>query len=766
VNGLRVVGKSVPRSDALPKVTGQAIYGADLSAPGMLHGKVYRSPHPHARILSIDTSRARAVPGVGAVLVASDVPAIRNGVYIDDEPILARDKVRYVGEPVALIAATTPDAADEALHLISVEWALLPVLDDPEAALRPGAVLIHEDWEHLTTHAELTRRENLCGYSRLATGDVDEAFRAADVVVRDRFRGHMVHQGYMEPRAALARIEPNGSITVWSSTQWPFDIRDQLAKLFSRPKEQVRVITTCVGGGFGGKIPLGVEHFATLLAGATGRPVKMITSTAEELTASYPRQGITVEIASGVRKDGTLVGRRARAVLDTGAYAGYGPYFASNVTNQLAGPYRIPALWLEGVAVYTNKTNCGAYRAPTAPKAVFALESHMDRVAQAIDMDPVEFRRRNIYQEGDVAPSGWKLEGVGLGETLEKAARAIGWGEPLPPWRGKGVACAWWATGGGSSSVVLTLNRNGTLSLASGNVEMGTGALTAGVVQILAEEMAVEPEDVSLITGDTDATPYDFGAQASRTVFSVGNAVIRAAEDLRRQLLALAGELLDVKPGRLEVSSGAVRVRGEAAAARAASYAALAEAGLSRGTPLIGRGSYIAPAPDYDPSVFTTHLKPYLASPSFHTHACEVEVDPETGEVRVLRYVVAQDVGFAITPQYVEGQIEGGVVQGLGFALSEEIVMRGGHVLNPNLTDYKMPTILDVPPITTILVEHPAPLGPYGAKNVAEPPCIPVAAAVANAVYHAAGVRVTETPITAERVLRAIRARATSALER
>ena len=744
---MRVVGKSLPRIDAPGKVTGTAVYAADFALPGMLVGKVFRSTEPHARIVRLDVTRARSLPGVRAVVTAADVPDVRYGGGLKDETVFAKGKVRYIGQPVAAVAATTPEAAQAALAAIEVVYEPLAAVLDLEAALAPGAPLVHEEWASYTAIPILHRDGNVCNRARIVVGDVERGWEEADRIFEHRFRTGMVHQGYTEPRAAVAQWDSSGTVTVWSNTQLPFEVQNTLAEIFQMPPSKIRVVVPGIGGGFGGKLRVGVEHFAVLLARKTGRAVKVVTTSQEELTAAYPRQGAVVELKTGVTNDGRIVAKEGRIWFDTGAFAGSGPGVASVATLVLAGPYRIPNLRLEGFAVYTNKTNCGSYRAPSGPQSNFAVESQMDIIADALGIDPLEFRLKNIVRDGDEGPTGQVLGAVGLEECLRNAAAAIGWNERRPEtWRGKGLACGWWTTTGGSSGVYVKINPDGTVALNTGAAEIGTGALT-GAAQVLAEELTVDLADVSVVSADTFSTPFDFGAQGSRTAFAVGNACRAAVADLKQRIFALAAAQLSV-----EVEACVLAEKHVVADGKRVSLAELARMSQMTGGGLIAQGTFIAPPTAYDSKRVEGHVYPAFHSPSFHAHAVDLSVDPGTGDVTIHRYVVAQDVGFAMNPTYIEGQIEGGVAQGLGQALSEEIVYEGGRVLNANLTDYKMPTTLDMPRVETILVEHPSLAGPYGAKGVGEPPNIEPPAAVANAVAAATGLRVTVLPITAERI--------------
>ncbi|PYO57134.1 MAG: aldehyde oxidase [Candidatus Rokuibacteriota bacterium] len=744
---MRVAGKSLPRVDAPGKVSGTAVYAADFALPGMLCGKLLRATLPHARIVRLDVAGARALPGVRAVITAADVPDVRYGGALKDETVFASDKVRYVGQPVAAVAAATPEAAEAALAALDVVYEPLPAVLDLEAALAPGAPLIHEAWASYTAMPILHREGNVCNRARIVVGDVERGFEEADRVFEHRFRTGMVHQGYTEPRAAVASWDSSGQVTVWSNTQLPFEVQNTLAEILQIPPSKIRVVVPGIGGGFGGKLRVGVEHVAAFLAMRSGRPVKVVTTSEEELTAAYPRQGTLVELKTGVTRDGRITAKAGRIWFDTGAFAGSGPGVASVATLVLAGPYRIANLHLEGFAVYTNKTNCGSFRAPSGPQANFAVESQMDIIADALGLDPLEVRLRNIVHEGDEGPTGQVLHGVGLEECLVKAAAAIGWEDRRPgPGRGKGLACGWWTTTGGSSGVYVKINPDGTVALNTGAAEIGTAALT-GAAQVLAQELGIDLADVIVTSADTFSTPFDFGAQGSRTAFAVGNACRAAVADLKRQLFALAATQLGVEPGSLALADKYVVADG-----RRLSLADLARLSQQTGGGLIAHGTFIAPPTPYDTKRVEGHVYPAFHSPSFHAHAVDLSADPETGEITIHRYVVAQDVGFALNPVAIEGQIEGGVAQGLGQALSEEIVYEGGRVLNPNLTDYKMPTTLDMPRVESILVQHPSLVGPYGAKGVGEPPNIEPPAAVANAVAAATGLRITSLPITAEKI--------------
>ncbi|MBF8284003.1 MAG: aldehyde oxidase and xanthine dehydrogenase molybdopterin binding protein [Anaerolineales bacterium] len=759
----RVVGQALPRLDGRAKVTGEYIYGMDFTMPGMLHGKVLRSPHPHARIVETDVRKASALPGVRAILTGQDVPALLMPGTVWDQPLLAYDRVRYAGEPVALIAADRPEVADEAARLIEITYEPLPVLTDPEAAMQPGAMLLHENWASYQAAEGLVREGNVCCHATLRKGDVARGFAEADLIFEDSFSTESVHQSHVEPRVAIGLVDSAGQVTVYSNTQLPYWIRTNVAHAVGAPESDVRIIPTGIGGGFGSKLYPQIEPFVALLARKAGRPVRLVIPLEEEIMAGLPRHPCKLHLKTGVKKDGTLVAREARMILDTGAYAGSGPELASIGVLVLGGPYRTPHLKLEAYAVHTNKMNFGAYRGPAGPQAVFALESHFDVVAEKLGLDPLEFRLKNIVEEGDEAPNGQVLRGVGLRECLEKTAAAIEWGKPAPPsvreasstgpMRGKGLSCGWWTTTGGLSMSRVRLDAGGKVVVTVGTQEIGTGAIMGGVPQVVAEMMGVGLEDVRLVVADTASGLYDFGSQGSRTLFNVGRAAQFACADLIRQIKDLAEKMLEVPAAELELREGAVAVKGSPG--ERISLAQLAQ--LDTKGSLQGRGESFPDPAVYDTSRLSSCLYPAFHYPSFHCHAAEVEVDPGTGAVRVVRYAAAHDVGYAANPTLAEGQIHGGVAQGIGMALMEEIVYRDGHVINNNWTDYKLPTIADVPDVQAILVQHPVEGGPFGAKGLGESPVIHPPAALANAIAHATGVRLTSLPITAEKILRALK---------
>jgi CO/xanthine dehydrogenase Mo-binding subunit len=697
------------------------------------------------------------LPGVAAVVSGTDAPG-RFGEVIKDQTAFAIDLVRYIGEPIAAIAAESIETARAAAELIHLDYEdLTPVLDT-DAALEADAPLVHSEWLACTAPEALVREGNICSRATLAQGDVEAAFRDATRIVEQTYTTHSTHQAPMETRAVVAEVDARGRVTLYASTQHPFGVRAQIAEALGVPLTDVRVIAPHVGGGFGSKLESNVELYAALLARKARRPVKLVNSRDDDLSTGNPRHPMTIHLKSAVDSHGQLVARQADVVMDGGAYAAGSPVLTGVALNLATGPYRIPHVRVEVVAVYTNKLPFSAYRGPTGPQMVFAVESHTDAIARDLGVDPLEFRLRHVYKEGDRAPNGQILHGVGLTDALQQAASALGWrmdrADADGMLRGQGLSCCWWTTTAGAAACSIKMNEDGTLVVQTGATEIGTGAVTAGVAQIVAAELGVDLDHIKLVTGDTEATPYDAGAQGSRTLFNMGAAARDAAIQVRDQLFRRAADILEAHVDDLEVSEGEIYVRGSRS--QCVSYGELMAGAMWATGAVSATGTFLAPPTPYDASALTGSLYPTFNSPSFHCHAAEVIVDPDTGLVKVERFVVAQDVGFAVNPTCIEGQIQGGAAQGIGYALFEELHFEDGRVLNPNFALYKLPTTLDVPNIEAVILEHPSENGPYGMKGVGEPPVIASAAAIANAVYDATNVQITQTPLTAERVYRAL----------
>ncbi len=753
------VGKRARRLDVDGKVTGHARYASDYKPAGMLYGKIVRSDRPAAKIVSLDTSVAEALPGVWAVL-SGEGPWYRFGEVIKDQLVFAVGQVRCAGEPLAAIAAETPEIAEAAALLIEVEYEDLPSVFDPLGAMEPDAPLVHEHAASFDGPPDLIRGENICAKVTLERGNVEAAFASAHRVIEGTYSTHSVHQAPMETRAAVAELDDTGRLVVHASTQHPFGVRQQLVEALGIGHGDVRVVAETVGGGFGSKLEAAIEIYAALLTRATGQPVRLVNTREEDLLSGVPRHPMIVELQSAVDAGGRIIARKGRIVMDSGAFAAGSPLLAGVAALLATGPYDIEHLAIDAMAVYTNNPPFGAYRGPTGPQMVFAVESHMDAIAKDLDIDPLSLRLLNVFKEGSLGPSGQVLTNVGMVEALTRAAEAIGYSERTQPVesnhrRGKGLAAAWWLTTAGSSGCTVQMNEDGTVQVHTGATEIGTGSVMAGVAQVVAEELGIPVERVRMKWGDTDGTPIDAGAQGSRTLYNMGNAAMVAAREARQQLLEKAADVLEAAATDLDVTDGRVSVRG--VPDRGITYAELMAGQMWATEPVIGHGSFLTTFPSSDAAAtLNGALLPAFNAPSYHCHAAEVDVDLETGLVRVLDYVVVQDAGFAINPLYVEGQMQGGAVQGIGWSLTEELQIQDGIIQNPNLALYKLPTTLEAPRVRTEILEFASADGPYGAKGVGEPPVIAPPGAIANAIADAIGVPLRNAPFTPERVFRAI----------
>ena len=602
------------------------------------------------------------------------------------------------------------------------------------------------------------RDGNVAWESTLVRGDVDAAFARDDlIVIEDEFQAARQHQAYIEPRAAVASYAA-GRWTIHSTNQFPFLVRDGVAEALAVPPSHVRVICTTVGGGFGGKLEPGPEPIAALLAKKAGRPVKFVYSRREEFFAATPRENGIVRLRTAVSPDGELVAQIGECLLDNGAYSGETPALGSVPALVLPCAYRFGAVRYHTRVVYTHTPPTGAYRGVSATYLVFAAERHLDHIANELGIDRRELRLKNVYQPGDSYPSGQQLlDPEAFEDALARTEEAAPWAQltKRKPWHGVGLALASWLTNPMPGAASLKLNEDGTVGLITAATEIGTGAVAAGLTQIVAEELGLRPEDVIVLPPDTDAAAYDAGAQGSRTLFNVGNAIREAAADVRDQILATASKVLEVSPDDLELIDGHVGVVGSPDTRQP--LAVIAQMALWTEGPITGKGKYISPPIPFDASCVTGAFFTTFNAATYHVHLAEVEVDPDTGKVTILRYIVAQDVGKAINPAMIHSQIQGGVAQGLGYALYENVSFENGVPRERGLETYRLPTSLDVPPVETILLEYPAAHGPYGAKGVAEPPIVPVAAAIANAISDAIGKPLNSLPITPFEILAAIR---------
>jgi CO/xanthine dehydrogenase Mo-binding subunit len=721
----------------------------------MLHAKVLGSAHAHARIRSIDTTRARQLPGVTAVLTGADLapynrnPSNRRGIAF------AEGEAIFYGQPIAAALASDPHVAEQALALIAVDYEVLPAVVDPLEAIEEGAPLVraalHDiDRSEEQGHTAVEFKEedqsapsNIASTTPFKRGDVEKGFAEADVIVEQSWRSAMVHQSYIEPHSTIADHDPAGDLTVWTSTQAPFYVRDELAQALGIPENRIRVIATEVGGGFGGKISL-TELMVSLLAIAVHRPVKYIMSRHEDMLAATPAPFAHIELKTGMKADGTITAIQSRLVYDSGAFPGAA--VAAGAT-AIGGLYKCPNLDIVGLEVLTNKVSVGALRAPAAHNATYAIECHIDMMAEKLGLDPLEVRLKNAVAEGDLLPHGQPYPRIGLRECVEAIADTELWRERQShpedtedKVRGTGMAIGGWLGGLQPASAVVTLNSDGSFNVTVGSADI-TGTNTS-FQQIAAEVLNVPLETVTVTYGDTKTAPYAGMSAGSKTTYTVGRAVKLAAEDALRQIQEIAAKRLEAEPDDVEIADSEVRVKG--APDRAVTLRRVGRWTTNFGAPfaaIVGRGSITA----------------QKTAPGFSAQAAEVEVDTGTGEVTVLRFAIAQDAGFAINPLSVEGQMQGGASQGLGLALWEEMLYDGeGRLLNGNFLDYRLPTTRDLPPIETIIVEVPSEEGPFGARIIGEPSIVPGMAAIANAIANATGAHITEAPMTPERVLRAL----------
>ena len=740
------------RPDGREKVTGTGRYTADLTFTGEAHAAFRYADHPHARIVRVDATAARALPGVLAVLTHEEVPDVLYGGMVQDRRLFARDAVRFEGDIVAGVAALTPEIARQAAALVDVELEPLPVVSDFATALADDAALVHPGWESYEGDEALGRHGNLLGFSTVVKGDVDAALAAADVVVEGRYVTDPVQGVPIEPRAVVAEWQGD-RVTVWSSTQVPYAARAGVARTLEIPESHVRVVVPLLGGGFGAKCDFHFEGHVAALARAARRPVKLVFSRREEFVAvGHRREGMVIELTTGARADGTIVARRARLVLDGGAYCGEGGFFAQMAAMHAHGPYELENVQIESSLVYSNTQPSSSIRAPTAPQVCWALEQHMDELAEALGLDPVELRGRTLIEEGSVTATGQVLERVAMKETLERAVSLIGDGADLPEDEAIGVACGWWPCFATNSGAYVKLNPDGTGTIVTGAQENGTGAVMA-MPQFVAEELGMRAKDFSLLYQDTDAAPWDMGSCGSQTTFNSVRAVLAATAEVREQLLDAAAERLEAAQGDLELIGGAVQVKGSPD--KSVTIAELAADGTFH-----GKGAGEIPE---SPKAPAEGCVGRLGNESFHApqliaHAAHVRVDRETGVVRVLRVAAAHDCGTILNRVGADGQVYGGVVMGIGQALSEGTQLDElGRQRNPHLLDYKLVTASDAPRIDIAWIETDTPnAGPKGSKGVGEPPCVPTAGAIANAVAKVIGARVRELPMTPERVWEAL----------
>ncbi|MSQ26462.1 MAG: xanthine dehydrogenase family protein molybdopterin-binding subunit [Dehalococcoidia bacterium] len=745
----KVIGTRPIRHDGYEKVTGRARYGADVHLPGMLHGAFARSPHAHARIVRIDTSKAAAVPGVKAVITAKDLPVMANAVDWGNtaanarmlaETALAYGKALYRGQAVAAVAAISPHIAMEAAKLVEVEYEVLtPVLDVREA-MRPDAPVIHETMTTRDIPSRFERgkdtgaRGNIASHMQLKRGDVEQAFAQAAVVVEREFTTKMVHQGYIEPHASTAYWSPDGSVTIWASSQGHFGIRDQVAEIIKVPESLIKVIPMEIGGGFGGKVYTWFDAVAAVLSKKTGHPVKIVVNRREEFEGGMPASGCFIRMKMGADKNGTITAVQGWMAYEAGAFSG-SPMGAGVVTG--LSPYKIENILVDGYDVIVNKPKVGAYRAPGSPQAAMAVESVVDELAERLKMDPLDLRLRNAPKQGDRAPTGVPFPRIGCIEVLEAMRAHPHYKSALTgKHRGRGVAIGFWYNGGLASSATLSVNSDGRVSLVTGSVDIGGSRPV--MAMHAAEVLGIEALDVIPSVGDTSSVGWTGTTGGSRTAMTTGTAVVEAARKIQQEMAKRAAILWEVRPEDVRVEDGAYV---NAKSGERFTFKQVAAKTLATGGPVTASAS------------FTMRQQ----APAYAGNIVDVEVDADTGKVTILRYTVVEDVGTAVHPSYVEGQMQGGTVQGIGWALNEEYAWgKDGGMQNASFLDYRMPTALDVPMIETVMVEVPNPAQPFGVRGVGEVSIVPPLAALANAIHKATRARLTDLPMSPGAILQAM----------
>lgn len=737
-----IIGTRPQRPDGIDKVTGRARFGADMSAPGMLTGRVLRAPHPHARITRLDTAKAAALPGVKAIVTAADFidPSEAPDSFIRRTltHMMARDKVLYDGHGVAAVAAVDAASAEAALAAIEVEYDPLPHVIDVDAAMAPDAPILHDDLFTKGVEPKPTTPSNVAQRYEFGHGDVEAGFAKADLIVERSFKTAATHQGYIEPHACLASMGPDGAAELWCCTQGHYMVRAACAAMLRLDAARIRVTASEIGGGFGGKTTVHIEPIALALSKKSGRPVKMTMSREEVFRASGPTASTSIDVKVGVANDGTLTAAFADMRYQGGCMPG-SP--ASLGAMAIFAPYELDAVKTVAWDVVTNRPKQAAYRAPGSPMAAFAAESVMDEIAGKLGMDPIDFRLKNAAKEGTLSPFGVKYGAIGCRETLEAVKNHPHYAAPLGPNQGRGISCGFWFNFGGETCVSLNITADGAVNLSLGTPDIGGSR--ASMAMMAAEELGIAYDKVRPIIADTSALGFNDVTDGSRVTFAAGLATIEAARAAKQKLCARAAQMWDIPEGAVEWRDGAAHPAGpNAGSFPPLSLAEIAAQAGQTGGPIAGHHEVNAEG----------------AGVSFGTHLCDIEVDPETGRSTVLRYLVAQDAGKAVHPDYVEGQMQGGAVQGIGWALNEAYIYGDdGRLQNPGFLDYRIPVASDLPMIDTAIVEVPNPGHPYGVRGVGETSIAPPLAAVSNAVSAASGHRMTELPMSPPVVLKAIK---------
>jgi len=734
-----MIGTPTPRLEGPEKVSGKAMYASDVCLPGMLWCKVLRSPIAYGRIKRIDVSRALALSGVAAVVSGRDVTGLLIGRKIYDMPLLADGVVRFIGEKVAAVAAETEDIAEEALRLIEVDYEELPPILDPLEALAPLAPLLHPDMQRYRGLLHpIEQPSNVFVDMKWSKGDVDAGFRIADLIIENTFTTRPVHQAYIEPHACVVQARAGGGADIWGCSKVPFALREQVAIAFGQSVDNLVVHPCYIGGCFGGKGDFMDVPACYLLSLKTGRPVKMVMDYGEEFIAGNPRHAAIVRVKSGAKKDGRLVAHRMDYVFDSGAYAAFKPQGYLVGPKEAAGPYNIPNVFIEEKIVYTNKIPCGHMRAPGDPQGFFANESQMDLIARRLNMDPIEFRKKNLMRDGDVSPIGHVVPHIKSHEIVDEAVRASGYEKPKGKRCGRGVAVAQWLPLGGECHAFVTIDVQGNVTVATAMLDQGAGTHTA-MRLVAAEELKLPLERIRIRTLDTSEVGPDTGIGASRGTRIFGSATRSAAVEAREQLLEAASRKLEIPKQQIELRGDGTM---QTAARQSVSYGELA---AFCGGEIRGHGFY---------RNFNSGPEAALC-----VQVAEVDVDVETGQVKLKQFTTAHSTGTILNPLMHQGQIDGGVVMGMGYCLMEGMSIDEGKVTATNFGENKIPSIRDIPPLKTVLQEFAVGNGPYGGMSIGEPPVVPTAAAIANALQDAVGVRIKDLPISAEKILNALKAR-------
>lgn len=730
------IGNPTPRVEGELKVSGKAIYAADVTLPGMLWGKLLRSPIAYGKIKRIDTSRAMALPGVRAIVTGEEVKGLKIGRKLYDMPILADGVVRFIGEKVAAVAAEDELIAEEAVNLIEVEYEEMAPLLDPLEAMAPGATALHpEVMSYKGLPRPLTTPTNDFIYITWGRGDIETGFRQADVIVENTFHTVVVHQSYIEPHSCVANTAADGSAELWTCSKVPYAIREQVATALRIPQEKLVVNPCYIGGDFGGKGDFMDIAVVYLLSKKAGRPVKLVMDYDEEFAAGNPRHASVIKVRTGVKKNGTLVAHHMNFVFDSGAYGAFKPNAFLNGPHLSAGPYNIPHAFIEEHMVYTNKIPCGHMRSPGDPQGFFANESQMDLVAKKIGMDPIKFREKNLMHDGDIDPTGEEYSYIKTEETLKQALEVSGYHKPKPKNVGRGVGLVQWTANGGIGTVAITIDDQGQAMISSAMLDQGAGTYTV-LSEIVAEELKIPLNQIRVQSLDTNKGTRDTGVGGSRATRVYGNAGYEAALKAVAAIKQAAAEQMGTSPEQITLAKGAaLHPRME----RRLSYAELVKA---KGSPIVVEASY------------SDTSKVHVAS--MCVQVAEVEVDPETGQVRLKKFTSTHNTGRVLNPLMHQGQIEGGTVTGIGYGLMEQVIINDGKVATTHFGEYKIPTIRDIPSLKTSVTEQPQGAGPYNSMPIGETANIAVGAAIANAVEDACGVRIKSLPITAEKVYEAL----------